>query len=189
LTEKNYLEKLIKDLKERNSSEHVTIKQFLQREQSRNDFRTIKQTLKPRITKGIQHLDIPVEGEKDTWKHITDQKQIEEHILKRNKKHFGQAKSTPFGNGNLQELFGYEGTYDTTTKLIEEHIIPAECELENQYIQMFVKKLSEGKIINISKEITFEEFKTAIDTWNEKNNIPKRASLRSLQAVDTIKCF
>jgi hypothetical protein len=62
-----YLENLIEDLRERNSLEHVTIKQILHREKSRNDFRTIKQTLNPRIFKGVQHLDIPVEGATDRW--------------------------------------------------------------------------------------------------------------------------
>jgi hypothetical protein len=33
---------------------------------------------------------------------------------------------------------------------------------------MFINKLSGGQIIEISDEITFEEFLSAINTWNEK---------------------
>jgi hypothetical protein len=36
-----YMEKLVEDLRERNNSKHVTIKQILQREKARSDFKTI----------------------------------------------------------------------------------------------------------------------------------------------------
>jgi hypothetical protein len=144
-----YLGQLIEVLRERKSSEHVTIKQILQRETSCNDFRTIKHTLNPRLSKGVQHLDILVVGETDKWVRITDQQLIEDNILKRNKQHFGQAHSTPFGISNLQNIFGYLGINDTTIQLLENHIIPPECGEENEYIQMVVNKLSGGKIIEI----------------------------------------
>jgi hypothetical protein len=76
-----YLEQFIEDLRERNNSEHVTIKQILHRENSKNDFRTIKQILKPSTSKGVNHLDIPVKEHPDTWIRITDQHEIEELIL------------------------------------------------------------------------------------------------------------
>jgi hypothetical protein len=163
-----YLEQLIEDLRERKSSEHVTIKQILQRETSRNEFRTIKHVLNPRLSKGVQHLDIPVEGEMDKWVRITDQQLIEDNILTRNKKHFGQAHSTPFGKPNLQNTFGYQGINETTIQLLENQIIPPECSEENEYIQMVVNKLSGGKIIEIPEEISLEEFRSALDKWNEK---------------------
>jgi hypothetical protein len=94
---REYLEQMVEDLRERNNSEHVTIRQILQRENSRNDFYKIKQTLNPILSKGIQHLDIPVEGENDKWVRITDQQTIEKAFLDRNKIHFGQAKSTQKG--------------------------------------------------------------------------------------------
>jgi hypothetical protein len=96
-----YLENLIEDLRESKLSEHVTSKQILQIETSLNDFGTIRHTLNPRLSKGVQHLDIPVAGEIDKWVRISDQQSNEDNILTRNKKHFGQAHSTPFGKSNF----------------------------------------------------------------------------------------
>jgi hypothetical protein len=134
-----YLENLIEDLRERNSSEHVTIKQILHREKSRNDFRTIKQTINPRISKGVQHLDIPVEGTIDRWIRITDQQEIENNILARNKNHFGQAKTTPFGKSNMQKTFGFKGINNTTLQLLEDGMIPVECSAENECTDVCTK--------------------------------------------------
>jgi hypothetical protein len=52
--------------------------------------------------------------------------------------------------------------------LLDVGIIPQECNEENKYDQMFVSKLSEGKVITIDDEIPFEDFKSALDTWNNK---------------------
>jgi hypothetical protein len=98
--------------------EHVTIKQILRREKSRNNFQIIKQNLNPRIFKGVQHLDIPVIGEKDTWIQITDQQQIEDIILLRNKALFGQASSTPFLKPTMKDTFGYEGINDQKIQFV-----------------------------------------------------------------------
>jgi hypothetical protein len=68
----------------------------------------------------------------------------------------------------MKELFGYHGTNTMTTNLLERSIIPPECELENEYVQMLVGKLSSGKVVEISDDISFEEFKEALDTWSEK---------------------
>jgi hypothetical protein len=46
------------------------------------------------INEPIQYEDNP-----NQYKQITDQKEIEDHLLKRNIVHFGQAKDTPFAQG------------------------------------------------------------------------------------------
>jgi hypothetical protein len=105
-----------------------------------------------------------VEGTTDMWIQITNQQKIEENKLARNKTHFGQAKSTPFGK-QICRIFRINAT---TIQLLEEGVIPKACSADNHYVQMFVKKRSNGKVIAIEEDITFEEFRAALDTWSEK---------------------
>jgi hypothetical protein len=89
-------------------------------------------------------------------------------ILARNKTQFGQAKSTPFDKSNMQDIFGFKGINNTNIQLLEDGVIPVECSSENDDVQMFVQKLSSGKVIAIDQDITFEEFRSALDTWSKK---------------------
>jgi hypothetical protein len=54
-----------------------------------------------------------------TWKRIYDPTQIEDHILKRNITHFGQADGTLFTRQDMLQSFDYEGISNNVTDLIE----------------------------------------------------------------------
>jgi hypothetical protein len=115
-----YLQSLVNDLKLRNNSQHITVKQLQHREKARIDFGVIKKAMKPRISKGIQYLDIPDENSPDTWIRITDPTIIEDRLLARNINHFGQANNTPFAQAPLSTVFGYQGVNHAAQQMIDE---------------------------------------------------------------------
>jgi hypothetical protein len=98
---KEYLEKVMNDLKERNNTGHISVKQLIQREDSRNDFRKIRNVIKPNKNSGIKFLDVASEEDLNVYNRIIDHKLIEELILKRNMTHFSQANNTPFERKKL----------------------------------------------------------------------------------------
>jgi phage tail tape-measure protein len=51
---KEYLEKVMADLKERNNQGHISVKQLIQREDSRYDFKKIREIIKPNRVSGIK---------------------------------------------------------------------------------------------------------------------------------------
>jgi hypothetical protein len=163
-----YLQSLVDDLKKRNNSQHITVKQLLHREKSRIDFGVIKKAMKPRTSKGIQYLDIPDAHSPNTWIRITNPTIIEDRLLTRNIEHFGQAKDTLFAKAPLSKVFGYQGVNQAATQIIEHGAIPEDIAGENTYINKFLDKLSSGKVIEVADTITFEEFKTGLQKWKEK---------------------
>jgi hypothetical protein len=61
------------------------------------------------------------------WKRITNPPEVEERLLKRNQKHFGQANNTLFASKPIQEMLTYEGVNQGVNLLLEgkfkEHIL------------------------------------------------------------------
>jgi hypothetical protein len=164
----DYIKSLVDDLKQRNNSQHITVKQIQHRERSRTDFGVKKKAMKPRTSKGIQYLDIPDESRPDTWVRITDPAVIEDRLLTRNIDHFGQAKNTPFAQAPLSNVFGYQGVNQAAQQLIENNVIPEDIDGENTYINKFLQKLGSGKVIEVADTITFDEFKLGLQKWKEK---------------------
>jgi hypothetical protein len=163
-----YLETIMKDLKERNHGCHVSVKQLIQQEQSRYDYKVIRNVLKPMQSKGIKYLDVFRNGKDGTIDRITNQEIIEEKIFERNKTHFGQAKNTPFAKTELGKVFGYEGVNKNAETLVYKGIIPEYDQAQYEYVNKFLEKLRNGKVIKIDDNISFEEYKNALIKWNEK---------------------
>jgi hypothetical protein len=123
-----------------------------------------------------------------TWRRITDQREIETTLLNRNIKHFQQANSTPFANGKLLKTFGYRGVNQASSDLIENNKLPDELEAEDEFVKLFINKLSEGKINSIDQDISFEEFKQTIDKWNESTTMsPSRRHLGHYKLISKLQ--
>jgi hypothetical protein len=163
-----YLQSIVDDLKTRNNTGHTSVTQLKQREKSRNDYRVIRNALKPNKSKGINYLDIPNPNKPDEWIRLVDPAHIEKAILERNISHFNQANNTPFAKKNLKAIFGYKGTNDNATKLINKQQIPKNLQYDNIYVEKFINKLHEGTNTKVDKLITFEEFISAINKWKER---------------------
>jgi hypothetical protein len=88
--------------------------------------------------------------------------------LERNEKHFGQATNTPFAQEALVQTFGYRGVNKQSRELLQLGIIPNILNQDNEYVDKAIKKLSMGQLIEVEKEINFEEYKSALHKWNEK---------------------
>jgi hypothetical protein len=63
---------MVDDIKERDNSGNITRKQLMHREQNKAAFRIIQNVIGEKYSKGIKHLDIPDEVNKDTYVRITD---------------------------------------------------------------------------------------------------------------------
>jgi hypothetical protein len=53
------------------------------------------------------------------------------------------------------DVFGYQGTNLNAQKLIDGKILPNELDNENDFLLQILQKLGEGRVAEISKEITF----------------------------------
>ena len=65
---------------------------------------------------GLSAIKIPIENEDQEvqWETVIEVDRIEELLLQRNRKHYGQARGTPFTVGALKEVVGEAGTNDAT---------------------------------------------------------------------------
>jgi hypothetical protein len=111
-------------MKEKVNLHPTSVKELMYREQSRLDYTYIRKQIKGKLGKGIQTILVKELEESDNWIRITDGSTIEEQITKRNIKHFGQANNTAFATPPLVNIFGYSGTNENSTKLIEEQELP-----------------------------------------------------------------
>jgi hypothetical protein len=163
-----YLKNIVKDLRDRNNSGHVSVTQIIARERARYNYNTIRRVLKNSKSKGIKYLDVPDNNTPGNWIRLTDLQQIEDAILERNMRHFNQAANTPFAQKDLMQLFGYKGTNITSQRLIKQKIIPKDIQYTNEYVQQFISKLANNSELKTSRDITFNEFSSGLQNWNKK---------------------
>ncbi len=93
-------------------------------------FRTLKLLHAPDARKGVTRIGIPLHPEVDPklcteWQQIEIPTEVLFHLLRQNRKHFGQAKGSPFTIPPIADDVGYcgdgpsaeqilNGTYDAT---------------------------------------------------------------------------
>jgi hypothetical protein len=112
-----------------NKSAEQHFKQMAHAENSRETFQILRNIIKPEDRSGIRQIDIPArdsngntmttEDGSTKMTTITDPKEVEEAIINRNIKHFGQAKGTPFTTTNLTDIFGKDGETQATEELLQ----------------------------------------------------------------------
>jgi hypothetical protein len=161
-----HLQRLLEDLNDRDERNRTTLKNLLYREQSKYDFRYIKTVYKGEKGKGIHHIEIQ-EGQ--GWRTITDPILIEKILIDRNIQHYGQALNTPFTKGELYKQLTFTGTSEIAEDLVSGTGKKINIEQENAYTQTIVSEIqNHNKLNDISKDITFEEFKNGLIKWNER---------------------
>jgi hypothetical protein len=163
-----HLHNKYKEIAERDKTQKTSIRQLIQREQSRYNFRCIKKALKQKRSQGIRHIEIPREDDPNKTEQIHDPKIIEDKFLLRNIQHFSQAEKTPFTTENLLQIFEYEGTNNNSQQLMQSGIIPENISKEDKYTQQFVEQLSMNNTNTLANDITIEEFQHALIKWNDK---------------------
>ena len=155
-----YLERLADKYAERNKiTKAAAIKALLAHEESREMFRTISLRIK-----GVQSpqtaevwLKTP-EGERTV---LSRCKEVEDHLLTRNRHHLRQAAGTPFADGSLGDEIEEDGTGN-----LADLILHGQDSVELHQYDDMVKKYIKGMavkdpaIINsVVVEITLEEYK------------------------------
>jgi hypothetical protein len=107
-------------LQEGNKKAAKRAKMIARKEQSCQDWKNIKQAMKPSKRSGFSTLEAPDKDERGPrtddpelakpWRTVTDPKEIEISLLKRNIAHFGQVDETIFASPEFQKTLGYTGT-------------------------------------------------------------------------------
>jgi hypothetical protein len=106
-----------------NSDASKIIQRIIRAEASSNSFKTLRRALGKRNGGSLSSIMIPGD-EPDTWQHIFDPNKITELLIKRNKKHFGQAHGTPFTVEPLSNWVGWHGTSDSAAEILQGDLPP-----------------------------------------------------------------
>jgi hypothetical protein len=92
-------------------------REYITTDAAKRIFRQLKGVFKTSRSGGISHIEIPNPNGGDInqneWINETNPEKIEEYLLNRNIKHFGQAEHTPFATNNMRDYtIGYTGSLD-----------------------------------------------------------------------------
>jgi hypothetical protein len=148
-------------------------------EMRKADWDKVRNTFNPRVRSGLCTLEVPLKDaqgndtndpdEAVTWKRVSDPKEIEDCLLARNIKHFGQAEGSLFTRPDITQLFNYEGTSTYVETLLEGQCnIDNIPNLNNQAKTLFNLLNNKKKLNKFESSITFNEFKATFAKWNEK---------------------
>ena len=129
-------------------------------------------SIKPKSSGGLTMVKIP-NPETDNpktataWTTITDPVLVEQKILARNQRHFGQAAPTPLATAELQRLLSFGGTSSLSDQLLYNKLDPAQ--LTSHYVgQQLLAKCSTDQS-EICPDITFDDMKQRYRCWPEKD--------------------
>jgi hypothetical protein len=118
---------------------------------------------------GISMIKVPVDPEADPkapttlFKSIVDPTEVEQHILQRNKTHFGQARDTPPAHPTITDLLGFSGTSSIADQLLKGTIDPST--ITNDKFGKAILGMCQRTNPEMPFEISLEEFKQPYKTW------------------------
>ena len=126
---------------------------------------------------GLSNIEVPQDPNvppKDCteWKTLDCPKEIEQALLERNRKHFGQAQGTPFTVPPLSQEINFEAS-TATSELILNGSYTHE-DLDNM-TQLLIDHLQRVSAPAVDSNITAEEFKSKIMNWQEKTSTSHQA--------------
>jgi hypothetical protein len=100
--------------------------------------------------------------------HQCNPSDIEEKLLERNIRHFGQAEGTLFTRDDFKQHFAYDGTTTIVTQLINGQFDLGKLDNLTEGARALLNKLSTKPCTTfLDDEITYDEFKTAFQKWSE----------------------
>jgi hypothetical protein len=124
----------------------------------------------------VPHTDIHNELTDDpdvaaTWTTISNPLLIEERLLARNIKHFGQAQGTLVTTQRLQDLFGYSGVDNTVNHLLDgDQTILEDINLSPCGPTLLNLLSNKGRLSPRGTEISFKIFTSALKKWSEQTS-------------------
>ncbi len=121
-------------------------------------------------TSGMSSLEVPtVDGTnpklcKD-WKLVETPTEIMEYLLERNRKHFGQAKGTPFTQPPLSEQFNFEASTAACEMVLTGDY---SCDELNDLTSLLLHHFSRRQQLdNLPSQMTTSDLLDALAVWNE----------------------
>jgi hypothetical protein len=157
------------------------IQQITNKKIRKNDWKKIRQVMKPQDRSSFNTIEIPLHDEHGQttedpdratmWQRITDPTMIEEKLLDRNLKHFGQAEGSLFINTVYQDISEYEGVSPGVELLLEGKLNVNAMPNLDSASRTLLNYLSNGKQLpKIDSTISYETFIAALKKWPEKTS-------------------
>jgi exonuclease III len=146
--------------------------QFFRALETKEMFRRLP-SIKPKSSRGLTMVKIPDPETANpktatAWTTITDPTLVEEKILARNQRHFGQAATTPLATAEIQRLLSFGGTSSISDQLLYHKLDPAQ--LTSHYFgQQLLAQCSTDQA-EISPDITFDDMKQKYRCWPERTS-------------------
>ena len=170
---------LLEIRKEKKEAKEATIIQTISNtKMKKKDWKILQNTFNPRHISGISNVEIPskdidgnptIDPDKAVdWIRVTNPSDIEEKLLERNVRHFGQEEGTLFTRDDFKENFKYEGTTANVTKLINGQFDIDQLENLSEGARSLLTKLSNKPCTTfLDDEISYDEFKKDFQKWSE----------------------
>ena len=146
----------------------TAIRELMSHEETRELFRTIR--LRMHGTRPPQLSEVWVPDGDNKKIVISEDKEVETHLLQRNWSQLRQASNTPFVDGRLGGLINKDGTGDLADRIVDGDIIP-EINGMKETVQHYIAgmKAVDDSILNTVKvEITMKEYRKF---WANKREI------------------
>jgi hypothetical protein len=102
---------------------------------------------------------------------VLDSKQINSELLLYNREWFRQAKSTPFGEGDLFRLLDYDGLTAEADSIISGECIEYMGIPMSRELRVFLEECKRPSTVRtISSVISFDDFRKTVRTWKESTS-------------------
>jgi hypothetical protein len=168
-------------LKEGNKVAAKAINQISKAETNRQDWKVIQKTMKPHYHSGLTTIKIPHLNNKHeetenpdeavSWKRVTDPSLIEDRLLTRNIKHFGQSQGSLFTSRQIQDKFDYEGVNKAVELLLQGAITIPETTLSTPGAKAVLEQISnKNKLPEMNCEVELPTFISTLRKWSEKTS-------------------
>ena len=162
-----YLEEQARDLEAADNDKAALIrKRIAKAEEIKKMYIKLRRYMKPQGRSNLNHILIPDDNLPpriaQLWRSIYDPVLLEALILERNRKHFRQAKGTPFTKGILSTI-PFSGTGP-----VADSILNGTMQVEDPIVQLVLDNLKVPDHVKpIPAAITMEEMKGKFDNWKE----------------------
>ena len=156
-----------------NTSETNIQQKRAQVKYTRSVFANLKSRFKQKHGHGIQSVIVPRNDpqEENQYRTITEPKEVEETLIHRNIKHFGQAQGTPFTAHDITNDFGYTGVTEQATQLIQGRDVDSLLNKIGQGEKLILQQLNDGENSQtIDINISYKEFTNGFKKWRENTS-------------------
>jgi hypothetical protein len=150
----------------RNITSEAAILQLKNIEDSITTCESLRRVMKPSgYQAGLSTIKVP--NENGGFITIVDPKEIEEKLLERNRKHYGQAEHTEMASETVRELMGTTGTLSFCDKVLRGE---ADLSAFSPSLQAILQQLENPPDVEVNDIIMLEDFKDALKCWKEKTS-------------------